>query len=331
MRVLIIGGGPAGILMAQVFQKCNIPAVVFEKSPTRTSRPRDWNFGIYWAQSRLEECLPPSIMAELATAQTDINNKPSAETVLPVFDGITGELMSPLPAPWAVRYRRRGMLEVMERGVDVRYGKGIASLEATGEGVTVRFTDGTEEKGDFVIGAEGAHSVVREFLFRGSPDDAKLLKTPIWASTTVGTMEREVAVECRDRSRLCHITLDRNGLFTFVSSEFGLWLVFTPFCPPFAAFFSFLFISLFARTADLRTTSPRCLSAGPRRLDLCHYHELALRAGSRSQNVRPNSQRHDLTRPGLGVPVQGGHHDVQTWRRQMLARADDVLANEAVG
>ncbi|KAK4444712.1 FAD/NAD(P)-binding domain-containing protein [Podospora aff. communis PSN243] len=219
MRVLIIGAGSAGLLMAHVFKKCNIDATVFEQDASPTARPRDWTFGIYWAQSRLEECLPSEITNRLHTVQADPNAKPSADSVLPIYDGITGEMLSPAGAPFAVRYRRRAWLGLIGEGVDIRYGKRIAKVVTSDDGVTAIFTDGTEEKGDLVIGAEGAHSVVRDFLFESTPEDGKLLSSPIVASATVGTMDPEVALAVRKVSNLCHITLDKNGLFTFVSTH----------------------------------------------------------------------------------------------------------------
>ncbi|KAK0631243.1 hypothetical protein B0T14DRAFT_559063 [Immersiella caudata] len=219
MRVLIAGAGSAGLLMAQVFKKAGIDAAVFEQDASPTARPRDWNFGIYWAQSRLEECLPDAIRQRLQTVQADPAARPSADSVLPIYDGITGEMLSPAGAPFAVRYRRRAWLGLIGEGLDIQYGKRIASVSTTDKGVTAVFTDGTEENGDLLIGAEGAQSVVRNFLFQSTPEDGKLLSSPVVASATVGTMDPNIALAVRKISSLCHITLDKNGLFTFVSTH----------------------------------------------------------------------------------------------------------------
>jgi 2-polyprenyl-6-methoxyphenol hydroxylase-like FAD-dependent oxidoreductase len=86
--------------------------------------------------------------------------------------------------------------------------------------VVVRFTDGTEEGGNLLIGADGAHSVVRNFLFQCSPQHVELLDSPVVSSATLAKFDGDVALEVRDLSPLCHVTLDSDGLFTFASSKY---------------------------------------------------------------------------------------------------------------
>lgn len=57
---------------------------------------------------------------------------------------------------------------VEELGGEVQWGKGLVGLEVDGEGpVTMSFADGTTATADYVLGADGAASKVRELLFRG--------------------------------------------------------------------------------------------------------------------------------------------------------------------
>jgi len=72
-----------------------------------------------------------------------------------------------------------------------------------------------------LIGADGAHSAVRNFLFQSSPQDAELLDTPIVASETVAKFDdADVALALREIHPLAYITLDPNGVFSFASSKF---------------------------------------------------------------------------------------------------------------
>jgi len=70
-----------------------------------------------------------------------------------------------------------------------------------------------------MIGADGAHSVVRRFLFESSPQDGELLESPVVTSMTCAKFDRDVSLATRNLSPLAHITLNPNGLFTFASSE----------------------------------------------------------------------------------------------------------------
>lgn len=219
MRVLIIGAGSAGLLMAHVLKKAGIEATVFEQDASPTARPRDWSFGVYWAQSPLVDCLPPDLAARLPTVQTDLVFKPNKNEVLPIHHGGTGELIQPVEAPYAVRYRRKAFLKLLGEGVDIQFGKALASISVTATGVTATFTDGAQETGTMLIGTDGAHSAVRNFLFRSSPQEAELLDTPIVASETVAKVDADVALALREIHPLAYITINPNGVFSFASTQ----------------------------------------------------------------------------------------------------------------
>ncbi|MCY9783554.1 FAD-dependent oxidoreductase [Nocardiopsis sp. EMB25] len=64
----------------------------------------------------------------------------------------------------------RGNLELILRealgpGADVRHGLSLARVEQDPDGVTVELTDGTVERADLLVGADGVHSRVRELVF----------------------------------------------------------------------------------------------------------------------------------------------------------------------
>lgn len=66
------------------------------------------------------------------------------------------------PALHEVLFARVG-----ELGIPVRQGVTFTDIRQDDEGVTVGFTDGTSGRYDLVVGADGAYSKVREFLFVG--------------------------------------------------------------------------------------------------------------------------------------------------------------------
>lgn len=92
---------------------------MFEADASSTGRPRDWNFGIYWAQSPLSECLPEELAQQLESVQVD-DHKPSKVDFLPIFNAETCELLMATPAPFSLRLHRRKFLKLISTGLDIR-------------------------------------------------------------------------------------------------------------------------------------------------------------------------------------------------------------------
>ncbi|KAL1967229.1 hypothetical protein VTN77DRAFT_3520 [Rasamsonia byssochlamydoides] len=212
-RVLIIGAGAAGLLIAQVLKKQNIPCVVFEQDARPDARPRDWNYGIYWAQSNLAECLPQELVDRLLTAQVD-SHIPSENDILPIFNGQTGERLLDVPAPLSYRLQRRKFLKLIATGIDIQYGKRLVGVESDSKTATAIFEDGTRATGRLLIGAEGAHSRVREYLL--GKEKAALLPSPLVATATVMRLPEDVVRSVRAlHPRYC-IAFHPDGYFVWL-------------------------------------------------------------------------------------------------------------------
>ncbi|HWE74738.1 MAG TPA: FAD-dependent oxidoreductase [Stellaceae bacterium] len=54
-------------------------------------------------------------------------------------------------------------------GASIRFGLSVTSLSVDGDGVEVRFTDGTRGRYDLVVGADGISSAIRRFIFPDAP------------------------------------------------------------------------------------------------------------------------------------------------------------------
>lgn len=107
---------------------------MFEKDENPTVRPRDWNFGVYWARSRIQECLTPELYAQPHSVFTDPAQRPREDSIFPIYHGMTGELLKELPAPYSIRLRRRAWLELMKTGLDIRVYGGTAIKPLTFSG-----------------------------------------------------------------------------------------------------------------------------------------------------------------------------------------------------
>lgn len=100
----------------------------------------------------------------------------------------------------------------------IQFGKRLRSIEKGEGSVTLTFEDGTQETGNLLIGAEGAHSPTREFLF--GAEKAALIPSPVVASVTICKISREASLKLRDLHSRYLITFHPNGVFTWMSSEY---------------------------------------------------------------------------------------------------------------
>lgn len=170
--IAIIGAGLTGLLTAHALLQSSFRVTLYDADPSLSARPRDWPLLLHWALPTLKSLLAPSAAARFddAVCNRHIEYTPAVES-MPIINGVTGDvLFRPPAAPGARRISRGRLRRVMveELGGEVQWGKGLVGLEVDGEGqVTMSFADGTTATADYVLGADGAASKVRELLFRG--------------------------------------------------------------------------------------------------------------------------------------------------------------------
>lgn len=101
----------------------------------------------------------------------------------------------------------------------VQYGKRIKSVTSDGKVATASFEDGTSETGDLIIGAEGAHSVVREYLLGSGA--AALVPNHIVATISIVQLPRESVEKFREycpKNRM-FMLFHPDGNFTWLGSK----------------------------------------------------------------------------------------------------------------
>ncbi|WP_328979779.1 NAD(P)/FAD-dependent oxidoreductase [Streptomyces canus] len=168
-RVLVIGGGIAGTAAALALHKAGFETAVHEAHPDSAE-----DIGAF---------LTLASNGVRALAQLDASAAVTAVgfplTSLRVMDD-TGTELAHAPMGEAsdplLRYRclRRGDLntalqaEAARRGITVRHGARLASVEDGPDGVTAHFADGTTATGDLLIGADGLNSAVRQSISPGT-------------------------------------------------------------------------------------------------------------------------------------------------------------------
>ncbi|KAL2818674.1 hypothetical protein BJX63DRAFT_429173 [Aspergillus granulosus] len=167
-HVLIIGSGITGLSLAQSLKKAGISYEIFEKNSAETfdTRPRDWGITLHWGSSLLHSCLPKEIVGNVRSAQVNQTIEYTESEAVTVINTATGECLKSIPLGSAGRFSHRKLLTLLKAGVGIQYAKQVNNIIpcTTGSGVSIAFTDGSQAHGDLVVGADGRHSLVREFL-----------------------------------------------------------------------------------------------------------------------------------------------------------------------
>nr|WP_310617237.1 FAD-dependent monooxygenase [Pantoea cypripedii] len=164
-RIAIVGAGLGGLAAGSLLQKAGFNVQVYEQSPAFSRL----GAGIHMGPNVLKVFRRMGIEQQLE----DLASHPDFWFSR---DGETGEYLSRIPLGEFARKEygaayvtvHRGDLQAMqmtslEPGT-VHFGKCLSSVEDSGSDVVLRFQDGSEERADIVIGADGINSKLREHL-----------------------------------------------------------------------------------------------------------------------------------------------------------------------
>lgn len=169
MRVGIVGGGIGGLTAAIALSRLRrFDVVVFERTNRPTSRGAAL---LVWSNA---------IAALSSIELAEDVKRASAALELTEVRSSTGQLLSSLPVGrWSRRFggptvvvRRPVLLDILASALPpgmVKMGASLVSFATNARGVELRFEDGTTERVDALIGADGLHSVVRRQLFEDEP------------------------------------------------------------------------------------------------------------------------------------------------------------------
>jgi 2-polyprenyl-6-methoxyphenol hydroxylase-like FAD-dependent oxidoreductase len=157
MRVVVVGGGIGGLSAAIALRREGIEATVLE----RTSRLEAAGAGITLfanAMRGLEQVGVRDAVAERAAAARRV-----------AILSRDGDTLSEMPRDLfegSVAVHRSDLQAALADAVgDLRLNAEVVSVHAEAGGASVRLADGSEHRGDLVIGADGVHSAVRGGLW----------------------------------------------------------------------------------------------------------------------------------------------------------------------
>ncbi|SEB98451.1 rifampin monooxygenase [Streptomyces sp. TLI_105] len=177
--VIVVGGGPTGLMLASELRLHDARVVVLEKlaEPTRESRGQ----GLH---ARSVEMMDQRGLLERFTAVSERFQ----------VGGLFGGVMKPWPerldtahpyglaTPQPVTERLLNE-RALELGTEIRRGAEVVGIDQDEDGVTVELADGTELRARYVAACDGGRSTVRKLLGVAFPGE------PATVETLIGDME----------------------------------------------------------------------------------------------------------------------------------------------
>jgi 3-(3-hydroxy-phenyl)propionate hydroxylase len=181
--VLIVGAGPVGLAAAARLYAAGVCSIVIEAQAEPSADLRASTFH----PPTLEMLQTLGVTAELishglVSPTWQVRMHETGERAL--FD--LGVLRDDTPYPFRLQCEQRILCDILERSlagaVDIRRGSAVVSFDQDEKSVTVKLEDGSELQGNFLIGADGARSIVRRSL-SFSFDGTTYPETTILATT----------------------------------------------------------------------------------------------------------------------------------------------------
>ncbi|KAG0282527.1 hypothetical protein BGZ96_000381 [Linnemannia gamsii] len=174
-KVLIVGAGLGGLTLGAILQKSDIPYDIFERAPkvkplgsaicfNATMAPFLHQMGLMEEFVSLSK-LVPSIQIADQDRQIKFTMTGGFDDARRKYGGETRVIPRP-------EFYDMILQQVPKERI--HFGKKILTTKQGGNGVLLRCSDGTEYEGDILVGADGAHSAVRQNLYAELKKENKL-------------------------------------------------------------------------------------------------------------------------------------------------------------
>ncbi|MCT2347328.1 FAD-dependent oxidoreductase [Niallia taxi] len=165
-KVIIVGGGIAGLSMSLFLKKANIESVIYEQAPAFGKV--GGHFVIHPSGLQVLEELGLGEAIEKNSHKLidfKVMDKEGNSLFEEIEVDIEEEEMPPLIN--IARFHLIDILyqKVLQEGIEINFGKRLKSFKEETDYINVYFEDGTETKGKVLIGADGVRSRTRSILF----------------------------------------------------------------------------------------------------------------------------------------------------------------------
>ncbi|GAA2986258.1 FAD-dependent monooxygenase [Streptosporangium longisporum] len=165
MKILISGGGIAGLTLAHWLHHWGHIAVVAERAP----HGRLGGYGIDFFGTGYDVAAHMGITDRLAAHQLPTDSVCYVDGAGRVTARLERQLLEKvIRGPYLALMHttlEEALAEAVRDKVEIRYGQHIAAIEQRPSGVGITFAEGRQESFDLLIGADGVHSATRELAF----------------------------------------------------------------------------------------------------------------------------------------------------------------------
>lgn len=168
----------------------------------------------------MERLLPVAVLARFPEAVTTplLKFTPEVETFR-CYDARDGSTVFNNPTPGGRRITRQRLRKVLTAGLegDIRWGKRVVSVVdgGTSGGVKLNFDDGTHYEADFVLGADGSSSAVRQMLFN-DPEKAASQSSGVVITTGISQYNDATKVQAIvDKHPIASFQMGSNSVAAF--------------------------------------------------------------------------------------------------------------------
>ncbi|MEV0248579.1 NAD(P)/FAD-dependent oxidoreductase [Nocardia sp. NPDC050712] len=174
---LVVGAGPVGLVAALAAARKGLPTVVLEAEPRERVRPGSRAIVLMYPSLRRLDSIMPGLSRRIRAAGMTPHGYDALYAGRRVFSApvLNPGLMSSLPQRVTEQLL---YAECLAHGVEFRWQAPVTGLDSGPDGVTLTLADGQRLAAGYVIGADGARSVVRTAIgarMRGSTDPTPFL------------------------------------------------------------------------------------------------------------------------------------------------------------
>ena len=191
-KILVVGGGIAGLTLAVALRRRDIAVDVVEIEPR-------WNVlgvGISLTGPTLRALKSIGLAEACVAVAFGFDRIVFSDSAGRAFHALNMPRLCGADIPATVAIGRPALHDVLvqaaaEGGANIKLGTTVTALDQRADNVAVSFSDGSSASYDLVVGCDGIHSSVRKLAFDSVPA-ANFTGLAVWRAT----MPRSKAVEC---------------------------------------------------------------------------------------------------------------------------------------